>query len=133
MVSTSHRLRGQFRQPRGAGGSMRTKSPMFACALALGGLYALGALLTFWFFQDPATGAAFFPPAGLTISALLLAPRRWWPSLLAAVGVAEIAVDLWHHQSLAMAVGFAVANIAEPVVGALLLTALKRRGGTTPR
>ncbi len=112
---------------------MRTKPQMFACAIALGCLYALGALLTFWFFQDPATGAAFFPPAGLTVGALLLAPRRSWPWLLAAVAVAEIAVDLSHHQSVAMAVGFAVANVAEPVVGASLLLPLRRRRDASTR
>jgi len=112
---------------------MRSKAQMFACASVLGGLYALGALCTFWFFQDPSEGAAFFPPAGLTVAALLLAPSRWWPWLLGAVAVAEIAVDLSQHQSMAMATGFAIANIAEPLVGAAVLIAVARRRRRTRR
>jgi signal transduction histidine kinase len=100
---------------------------MVVCALTLGSLYALGAVATFLYFDDPASGAAFFPPAGLTVATLILTPRRWWPWLLAAVGVAEIGVDLAHGQTVSMAIGFALANIAEPLVGATLLLALARR------
>src|SRR4051794_41462932 len=106
---------------------MRTEARVLLYASALGALYALGALSTFWFFDDPATGAAFFPAAGLTVAALLLAPRRRWPWLLLAVGVAEIAVDLSHGQRASMAFGFAAANVVEPLVGAALLLVVTRR------
>ena len=112
---------------------MRNTTRMLLCALVLGSAYALGAHFTFWFFADPASGAAFFPPAGLTVAALLLSPRSWWPWLLASVAVAEIAVDVSHHESLSMAIGFATANIAEPLAGALLLLAVARRVGPTTR
>jgi integral membrane sensor domain MASE1 len=96
-------------------------------AVVLGGTYALGANLPFWFLTTPESGAAFFPPAGLTFAALALMPRRSWPVLLGAVAVAELSVDLAHGQSLAMAIGFALANTFEPLVGASLLSVASRR------
>jgi len=90
-------------------------------AVVLGGLYALGALLPFWYLTSPEAGAAFFPPAGLTLSVLLLSPRRTWPLWLVVVAITEIAVDVTHGQMTSMAVGFAAANVLEPLVGALAL------------
>ncbi len=96
-------------------------------AVLLGGLYALGALLPFWYLTSPEAGAAFFAPAGITVSVLLLSPRRTWPLWLAVVAVAEMAVDLTHGQSVGMAIGFAAANVVEPLVGATTLTWAMRR------
>jgi signal transduction histidine kinase len=90
-----------------------------AMAGALSGLYALGALLPFWYLTSPDSGAAFFPAAGLTLSVLVLTPRRTWPLWLAVVAVTEITVDMTHGQPLVMSLGFALANTAEPLVGAL--------------
>src|SRR4051812_32860185 len=97
------------------GEAMRA-SRVVAQVVVVGGLYALGALLTFWYFHAPEKGVAFFPPAGLTVATLLLTRRRMWPLWLAAVAVAEIAVDLTHGQSIVMAAGFAAANVVEPLV-----------------
>ncbi len=102
-------------------------------AVVIGGLYALGAFLTFWYFNAPESGAAFFPPAGLTLAVLLVMPRRTWPLWLAAVAVAEISVDLLHEQTLFMAVGFAIANVVEPCVGASLMLADPHYRSITPR
>ena len=87
-------------------------------AIGLGGLYALGALLPFWYLKSPEAGAAFFPSAGLTLAVLLLTPRRTWPIWLAVIGVSEFLVDITHGQRAAMAIGFAFANMLEPLVGA---------------
>jgi signal transduction histidine kinase len=95
-------------------------------AAVLGALYALGASLPFWFLSSPEAGAAFFPPAGLTLAALLLSPRRTWPLWLAVVAVAEFSVDLGHGQTVAMALGFAAANVVEPLVGALACRRMRR-------
>jgi signal transduction histidine kinase len=73
----------------------------------------------------------FFPPAGLTLAALLLTRRRTWPLWLTAVAIAEISVDLAHHQTIFMALGFATANVVEPLLGAHLLTTKCR--GVGPR
>jgi signal transduction histidine kinase len=96
-------------------------------AVLVGGLYALGAELPFWFLSSPAAGAPFFPSAGVTLAALVLTRRRHWPLLLAVVAVAEVAVDLQHHQTVPMALGFAAANVVEPLIGAVLLQRYFRR------
>ena len=88
-------------------------------AALLGGLYALGALLPFWFLESPAPGVAFFPSAGLTLATMLLSPRRLWPLWLSTFFVAEFMVDVTHDQTVLMALGFALANTAEPLVGAI--------------
>ena len=92
-----------------------------ALTALVAGLYALGALLPFWFLTSPEAGAAFFPAAGLTVSVLLLTPRRTWPRWLLVIGVTEMAVDLTHGQSMGKALGFALANTLEPLVGAILV------------
>jgi hypothetical protein len=41
-----------------------------------------------------ASGEVLFPAAGVTVAALLLLPRRWWPVVLAAAVGSELAADL---------------------------------------
>jgi signal transduction histidine kinase len=91
---------------------------MVAAAAVVGGLYALGAAVTYRYLSAPDAGASFFPPAGITLAALLATPRRTWWVWLLAVGIAEFSVDLTHGQTVFMAVGFAAANVIEPFVGA---------------
>jgi signal transduction histidine kinase len=89
-------------------------------AACLGGAYALGAWVSIEY-QSPVIGAtAFWPSAGLTLATLLLTPRRTWPLWLAAFAAAEFGVDLAHGQAAPLALGYALANGAEPLVGALL-------------
>src|SRR4051794_34010852 len=113
---------GRPRVPRWAG--------LLAAAVGLGCLYALGALLPFWFLSSPDAGAAFFPSAGVTLAALALTPPRRWPLFLAAVAVAEVTVDLTHDQTVPMALGFAAANVVEPLLGAATLRTAKQRAGS---
>src|SRR5204863_1421161 len=54
-------------------------------AAGLSAVYALGALLPFWFFKSPEAGAAFFPPAGITLAMLTRTSRRLWPMWLAVI------------------------------------------------
>jgi signal transduction histidine kinase len=106
---------------------------LLATAVVLGALYAFGALLVFWFLATPSLGSAFFPPAGLTLAALALSDRRTWPLWLIAAGTAEFFVDITHHLSVSLAIGFALANTVEPFVGATALRAATRRFGVRPR
>jgi signal transduction histidine kinase len=108
----------------------RTATRAVGLALVVGGLYALGAELPFWFLQAPAAGVAFFPSAGVTLAAFVLCERRYWPLLIAVVASAEIAVDLQHGQTVGMAFGFALANVAEPMLGATLLHRVYRRNAS---
>ncbi len=75
------------------------------------------------------TGSVFWPGAGLTLGVLAMMPRERWPALLAGVFVAEIVVDLTIPVSFGAALIWAVANTAEPLVGALLLTRAGRLDG----
>ncbi len=77
------------------------------------------------------TGSVFWPGAGLTLGVLLRRPRQTWPALLAGVFVAEVAVDLTIPVSLSVALIWAVANTAEPAVGAFLLTHRNPQAGLT--
>ncbi len=104
-----------------------TGARLVGVMVGLGALYALGALLPFWFLDSPESGALFFPAAGLTLAALAFTQPRVWPFLLVAIAVAEIAVDMTHGLKFSLAVGFALANTIEPAVGALGLRWSSRR------
>lgn len=90
--------------------------------------YAAGAEAAWrWFGAE--VGLAFYPPAGITLAALVLVPRRrWWVVLLAA-GLAETFLDLANGLSLVASLGYASANVVEPLVGATVLALATRRAG----
>src|SRR5262245_19225878 len=86
--------------------------------------YVLGYELASNWFSAENQGASLFPPAGVTLAALVLVGRRQWPIVLAAAASAELALDLTNGPDLLASAGYALANVAEPLVGALLLTTL---------
>ena len=65
-----------------------------------------------------ASGEVLFPAAGVTVAALLLLPRRWWPVVLAAAFCSELAADLVLGETAVTSVGSAAASAAGPAVGA---------------
>jgi serine phosphatase RsbU (regulator of sigma subunit) len=82
--------------------------------------YAVGAQVAYdWF--GAGVFPVFFPAAGVTVAALVLAPRALWPAVLAGAATAEMGVDLVHGSDLAPAIGFAVANLSEALTGTTLL------------
>ena len=86
--------------------------------------YAAGAQLAVIAFGASELGPAFFPPAGVTVAAMLLTRRAQWPVIVAAIVLAEMAVDLhavYAHTAIA---GYAVANSVEPLLGASVVLAL---------
>ncbi len=97
--------------------------------------YAAGSLLA-WSGFGADVGLAFFPPAGITTAALILSKRHRWPLLLTAVFLTEVFIDLTQSLELPYALGYGVANTAEPLVGVLVFDRLnpnrvtleKRRG-----
>jgi diguanylate cyclase (GGDEF)-like protein len=91
----------------------------WATAMALA--YAIAARLSLVFVVQPEGIATIWPPAGLALGALLVAPRRRWPALLAGVAVAVVAANLSAGVPIPMALGFAVANTVEPLVAAAVL------------
>lgn len=108
----------------------RVSKHVIVRALALGAIYAaLSVLIVVVTAFGNAAGATFWPGAGLTVAVLLRRPKREWPYYIAAFAMAEASVDLQAGYSVALAVGWAVANTAEPLVSALLL---RRRGAGAP-
>ncbi len=84
--------------------------------------YLAGAVLA-WQTFGAGAGTAFFPPAGVTLAAMVLKRRSRWPVIVAAIVLAEFAVDLRYGSSPLAAAGFALANSVEPMVGAALVLA----------
>ncbi|WP_179468077.1 SpoIIE family protein phosphatase [Mycolicibacterium vinylchloridicum] len=84
--------------------------------------YLAGSVLS-WQTFGAGIGPAFFPPAGVTVAAMLLNRRALWPVIVAAIVVAELAVDMRYGAALGTSIGFAVANSVEPLVGASLVLA----------
>lgn len=83
--------------------------------------YAVGSQLSYSWFGADGTSASFFPAAGVTLAALVIARRADWVVVVAAAALAEITLDLWHDIGLAASAGYAVANVVQPLVGAALL------------
>jgi len=86
--------------------------------------YAAGYVLAWKWFSAPGQGASFFPPAGVTLATLVLVRRDRWPLVLAAAASVELALDLGRGMSVGSTAGILLANLVEPVVGALLLLRL---------
>ncbi len=84
--------------------------------------YSAGAALAWQSFGAEVT-PAFFPPAGVTVALMLLTPRSRWAVIVAAIVVAEVGVDLYYGVGATGALGYAVANSVEPLVGASLVSA----------
>jgi integral membrane sensor domain MASE1 len=93
--------------------------PLWLVLVVVAAAYAAGASLAFLGFGAPSI-VVLFLPAGVTLSALLLTSRARWPWILAAVAATEIVVDVTHGMSPRWVWGFALANTAEPLAGALL-------------
>jgi signal transduction histidine kinase/integral membrane sensor domain MASE1/CheY-like chemotaxis protein len=83
--------------------------------------YFAGAEVGYALSLGPSVGGTFWPPSGITLAVFLLAPQRTWPSLVAAGVLANFVSDQLHGQNLPASFGFALANLAEPVIGAYLL------------
>ncbi|WP_313674672.1 SpoIIE family protein phosphatase [Mycolicibacterium sp.] len=86
--------------------------------------YVGGAQLSVTGFGASELGPAFFPPAGVTVAALLLTRRAQWPVVIAAVILGESAVDLYAGYELSAIAGYVLANSVEPLVGASVVLAL---------
>jgi serine phosphatase RsbU (regulator of sigma subunit)/integral membrane sensor domain MASE1 len=84
--------------------------------------YSVGAVLAWQSFGAEGT-PAFFPPAGVTVALMLLTSRARWAAIVAAIVVAEVAVDLHYGVGVGVTSGYALANSAEPIVGASLVAA----------
>ncbi|MCB0932206.1 MAG: SpoIIE family protein phosphatase [Mycobacterium sp.] len=85
--------------------------------------FALGAVLAWESFGSTLGPTFFYPAAGVTASAMMLSRRALWPAVIAAILVAEILVDTYFGSPPWVSIGFAAANMVEPIVGASLTLA----------
>lgn len=85
--------------------------------------YTAGALLALKGFGASELGPAFFPPAGVTVAAMLMTPRTRWPAVIAAILLGEGTVDYVAGYEPTAIAGYMLANSAEPLLGASLVLA----------
>ncbi len=93
-------------------------------ALAVSIAYFLGAELGFALTPQPTPVSTLWPPNALLLGALLLAPTRSWPLLIAAVFPAHLLSELHSGVPLGMVLSWFVSNCAEAVIGAVILRRL---------
>lgn len=92
-----------------------------ALFLVVAAAHAAGTVVVYQFNHLTSAGEEFFPAAGVTVAVLLLVPRRWWPVALVATFASELAADMILGEVAGTAIGSALANTAEPVLGAALV------------
>lgn len=83
--------------------------------------YALGSRLAILLAEASGLDGVFFIPAGITLAFLLRLPRGAWWVVLAGAGLTELVMDLASGWSVSQALGFAAANVVEPLVGATIV------------
>lgn len=88
--------------------------------------YLAGAFLALKAFGASELGPAFFPPAGITVAAMLMSRRSQWPAVIAAIVLAEVAVDLYAGAAHTAIAGYVLANSVEPLLGASVVLALRK-------
>ena len=86
--------------------------------------YAFGSQLAMLLIEASGLQGVLFIPAGITVAFLLRLPRRLWLVVLISAGFAEFAMDVASGFMAAEALGFAAANIVEPLVSAAILVAV---------
>lgn len=96
-------------------------------ACLVGGMYVIGSEAAFRYADATGLQAVFFIPAGITFAALVRTQRAEWWMVLLAVAIAELGQDLRADLSVSQSVGFVVANVAEPLVGASIIRTMVRR------
>lgn len=107
--------------PESAAAARRSDAPDVLSAGLFAFAYFIGAEMGYALSFGPSVGATFWPPAGVALAAFLLAPRRLWPHLVIVGAIANFAVDQLHGQALPASTVFAIVNLGEPLIGALLL------------
>ncbi|MEF0941262.1 PAS domain-containing protein [Rhizobium sp. BR 362] len=83
--------------------------------------YVLGCAFAQLLAIVPGTGISIWPPSGLFIATLVLAPRQSWPWWVLAGCLAELFSNLWFQSPLPAALLIYAGNALEAVVGAWLV------------
>lgn len=85
--------------------------------------YAAGSQLALLLIEASGLQGVLFIPSGITVAFLLRLPRRHWWVVLLGAGVAEFVMDVASGFMVSQSLGFAAANVSEPLVGALIVFA----------
>jgi serine phosphatase RsbU (regulator of sigma subunit)/anti-sigma regulatory factor (Ser/Thr protein kinase) len=85
------------------------------------GLYAVGSGVALRLIELSGLDGVFFIPAGITLAFLLRVPVQVWWVVLTGAFVTEYVSDVLNGFSYAQSAGFAVANAAEPLLGAAIV------------
>ncbi len=94
--------------------------PWAGYALLAGGYFVLAELG--YLLLDPESGVAvWWPPSGLYLAALILAPRRRWPLVVAAMFPAALLASVLRGRTPGLAAWFFAGNTLEALAGAWLV------------
>jgi signal transduction histidine kinase len=95
--------------------------PSLSRALIVGALYLAAARYAIVLQDTAGLGAVFWPGAGVTLTGLLVSPRRSWPAILVVVGLVEFVNDVSLGSAVVSSWWWGVANMAEPLLAAWLI------------
>lgn len=85
--------------------------------------YGIGSQLALVLVEVSDLQGVLFISSGVTVAFLLRLPRRLWWIVLLGAGVTEFLLDLNGGFGAPESMGFAVANVAEPLIGASIVSA----------
>jgi serine phosphatase RsbU (regulator of sigma subunit)/anti-sigma regulatory factor (Ser/Thr protein kinase)/integral membrane sensor domain MASE1 len=102
--------------------SDRGLSGVLGLFLLSAALYAVGSGVALQLIELSGLDGVFYIPAGITLAFLLRLPTRMWWVVLIAAFVTEYVADVLTGFTLAQSAGFAAANVAEPLLGAAIVT-----------
>lgn len=110
----------------GQSASRARLAPVLLLVLLAAGYYAL-ARLSLYFVSEPSGVAAIWPANGLTLAALLLVARRWWPAILGATLIGNIIASVAGGRVFGAAVLFGLVNVVESACAAIAIVGILRR------
>ena len=105
---------------------LRAAHLLLGCLALAAGYFALARLALF-FVSQPSGVTAVWPANGLTLAALMLTRRRYWPALILSAYVANGAANLLAGRPLGAAFLFGIVNAAEVVLAASAMALILRR------
>ncbi len=115
-------------EPSAEVAAARARLPSWAALALFAVAYAASAELAHWLTLQPRSYAAFWPPSGIFVAALLLSPGRRWAWIALAAGAASLASNLARGTSPGLAAAFLCANLLEALAGAALVRRFAGQG-----
>ncbi len=103
-----------------------SRAKLAGVALGVSAGYFVGAKIGFALTPAHQAVSTLWPPNAIVLGALLLAPVRWWPVLIAAVLPAHLLVELHSGVPLPMVLCWFISNMMEALIGA---TCIRRLSG----